>query len=203
MAVLAAVPLIEAISAGASIIGGVVSAVGSIQQGQAAKQSADYNAKVASANAQQAKNNATMAANAGEEQAAIQSQKTKAAVGSTLANQAAGGIDVNSGSAVDVRSSEADLGQLDALTIRSNAAKEAYGYQTQASNFTAQSGLDTAEGKNAQATGNLGAISTFLGSAGSAATNFAKFQMAGGLNAGSSVDNGDLFSTGNADESSF
>lgn len=171
-------PIIALVATG---IGGLVQAVGAQSQAKAAAQTANYNASVANVNAQQAKNNATLAANAGEEQAAIQSQKTKAAVGSIVANQAAGGIDVNSGSALDVRESATELGSLDALTIRSNAAKEAYGYQTQANSFSQQAGLDTASAKNDIAAGNINTASTLLGTAGSALTTFQKFQIQGGL----------------------
>ncbi len=64
--------------------------------------------------------------------------KTRGQVGAIEASQAASNITVGSGSAVDVRSSAAEMGELDALTIRSNAEKQAYGYQTQAAAFTGE-----------------------------------------------------------------
>ena len=67
--------------------------------------------------------NAQFAGAEGEQQTAAEGAKTKAAVGATLANEGASGIDVDSGSNVDVRESEAKIGMLNALTIRSNAAK--------------------------------------------------------------------------------
>lgn len=59
-------------------------------------------------------------------------------MGAIKAAEAAGNVDVNSGSAVDVQSSAAALGELNAITIRGNAAKEAYGYETQSTSFENQ-----------------------------------------------------------------
>lgn len=186
----ASIPLASA-AAGASWLGyaglgltalsGVTGAYGAIKQGEAQKSADDYNASVASQNSAQATRNAQISSEAGMEQTAMQEQKTRAQVGAIKANQAAAGVDVNSGSAVDVRSSAAELGQLDALTVRSNATKEAYGYQVQSSNFDSQATLDKAEGENAEEAGFIGAGNTFLGSVGSGASNFAKFQLQGGF----------------------
>jgi hypothetical protein len=167
---------------GSSLAGGALGAYGSYMQGQSAAAAARYNATIEKNNATIAKQNAAIAGEAGSFQAYQVGQKTRSEVGTIAANQAAGGIDVNKGSAVDVRSSAAELGELDALTVRSNAAREAYGYQTQADTHTAQSNLDLFEAANDQTAGTIGAASTFLGSAGSAALNFRKYQLeAGGL----------------------
>ena len=56
-------------------------------------------------------------------------------VGSQRAGVAAGNIDVGYGSAVDVQADAAYLGELDARAIRSNAAREAWGYQVQATDL--------------------------------------------------------------------
>ncbi|MCO7513713.1 hypothetical protein NJF44_01335 [Pseudomonas guariconensis] len=57
---------------------------------------------------------------------------TRAMIGAQRAGFAANGIDVNSGSAADVQDDTAALGEQDALTIKNNAAREAWGYRTQA-----------------------------------------------------------------------
>ena len=101
-------------------------------------------------NAVNNKNNAERAAAAGEQNAAQAELKGRAAVGAIRAAQAANNVDVNTGSAVDVRSSAAETGQLNALTIRNNAAREAWGYQNQAASNTAQASLDTMQGQAAQ-----------------------------------------------------
>lgn len=170
-------------SAGAAAVG----TMGAIKAGEAQKEAADYNANVAKTNAAIANQNAVHATQAGEEQAAMREQRTRATIGAIKANQAAGNIDVNSGSAVDVRSSAAALGELDAINIRANAARQAYGYQTQGASFTAQGQQDITAGENAETAGEIGAASTFLGGTGNAAENWARFQQMGGFNA-SSVD---------------
>jgi hypothetical protein len=83
-------------------------------------------------------------------------------VGRTKAAQAASGIDVNSGSAVSVQASERMLGMLDALTIRSNAARAAYGYQAEAGNEIARSKMLRQRGKMARISGLMDASGTIL-----------------------------------------
>lgn len=153
---------------GSAIIGGA----GAIQQGQAAKSAAEYNSQVAQNNAKIATQNATWAAQEGEANAGQQGLKTKATVAATLASEGASGVDVNSGSFQNVRSSEKELGTLDALTIRSNAARTAYGYETQATGDIAQSQLDKAQGKNSELSSYLNAGSTVLSGVGNAASKY-------------------------------
>ena len=100
--------------------------------------------------------------------------KTRAAVGQTLAGQGASGVDVNTGSSVDVRAGETKLGMLDALTIRANAARKAYGYNVAATGAEAESGLLTSEAQQAKQAAPISALGSFLGSVSSTAGNFAK-----------------------------
>lgn len=166
-----------------------VGAYGAISSANAASASASYNAQVAAENQQIATQNATLAGQAGEAQAAQQQQKTRAEVGAIKTSQAAGNIDVNSGSALDVQSSAASLGELNAITIRSNAAKEAYGYETQSTSFENQAQLDAAQSSSDMTAGEIGAGSTLLGGLGSAGSSYAKFltSSSGGFTAPSSA----------------
>lgn len=166
-----------------NLIGGAIGASGANQSAQAQAEAAKYNAEVAANNQQTALNNATLTAQAGAQQVATQQLKTRATVGAITANAAASGLDVNSDSPLDVRSSTSQLGELDALTVRSNATKQAYGYQTQAANYGAEVPLYKQEAGQDITAGNLSATSTLLNSAGTAATNFAKFQLSGGFSA--------------------
>jgi len=140
-------------------------ALGSIQQGKAAAASAKYNAQVQQNNAEIARRNAQMAIEKGNAAASAEQQKTRANVGAIKAAQAASGVDVGSESAVDVRSSAAELGMLNTISIRSNAAREAYGYQTRELDALSQSQLDTAQGKSAKQAGYMDAGGTILGGA--------------------------------------
>ena len=156
--------------------GAALNAVGQAQSMEAASANAAYQAQVAKNNAQIARQNAGMEIQSGEIKAGNQELKARAGIGQTLAGQGASGVDVNVGSSVKVRGAEAELGRLDALTIRSDAAKKAYSYETQASNFEAQSGLDTAESEQANAAAPLAFGGSLLSSASTVGSNFLRYQ---------------------------
>lgn len=164
-----------------SVVGAGVGALGAIQQGKAAKASATYNAEVATNNANIAKQNASFAAQEGTANTEAAQMQSRAKVGAIAANQGASGVDVNSGSSLDVRSSAAELGELNALTVRSNAARQVYGYQTEGENYQAQAGLDTAQAANAMPAADIGAASSLLGGVGSTASTYSNFLQKGGL----------------------
>ena len=166
-----------------SAVGTGVGMIGQMQQASAQKAAADYSAKVAENNAIIAQQNAVRASQAGEQQAAMQQMKTRAAVGAMAAGQGASGVDVGSGSFGSVKESTTKLGMLDALTIRSNAARQAYGYETQATNFDNQATIDTATGENAQTAGYIGMGGGLLSGVGNAADRYGNF-LNKGMNAG-------------------
>lgn len=143
-------------------VGLATSALGSIAQGNAQAQSAKYNAAIQSNNAQTALHNATLAGQEGAANAGIEQEKTRANVGAIKTAQAANGVNVNTGSAVDVRSSASELGELNAINIRSNAARSAYGYQNQAASDQAQAKLDKQEAKYDAESGYVKAGTTLL-----------------------------------------
>lgn len=163
------------IGTAASTLSSIVGGIGSIASGNASAAASKYNSQLAAQNAQIAQQNATWASQAGEQQVGEQSQKTRATVGAIKAAQAANNLDVNSGSAVDVRSSAAALGELSALNIRSNAARTAYGDLTQQASYSAQSKLDTFSADQEQLAGEVGAGTSVLGGVGNAGLNFAKY----------------------------
>jgi len=149
------------------IIGALTSAVGTGAGALAQGQSANYQAQVASNNAIIANQNATHAEQAGEEQAQEQSIKGAAAGGRIKAAQGANGVDVNSGSAVDVQASEREENKLDTENVFNNAQLQAYGYRTQSTSYEAQAGLDTMAAEDAPIEGALGATGGLLSNASS------------------------------------
>lgn len=157
-------------------VSGGLSALGQIRAGNASGNAADYRAQVAENNAKTAEMNATMTTQAGETASANAGMKTAAVIGRQKAAQGANNIDVNSGSAAQVRSATDALGMLDAMTIRSNAAREAYGYQVQGSNFKAEAQLDRAMGKESRTGGWLGAAGTLLSTASTVGKNYSGWQ---------------------------
>jgi hypothetical protein len=161
--------VLPSLATAATVGSSLISGVGALEQSRASAASAGYNAKVAAQNAKLATQNAAFAGSQGEQEAGTSEAATRAKVGATLANEGASGVDVNTGSSVNVRESEAKLGMLDALTIRSNAAKAAYGYQTQNASEVAQANLLRSQQQSAQTGGYFSAGSDILGGVGSAA----------------------------------
>jgi hypothetical protein len=74
--------------------------------------------------------------------------------GSQRVSQAAGGVDIASGSAADVISSDARLAELDILTVKNNAEREARGLQQQGE-FARMGGKNAAAGYRNRAYGTL------------------------------------------------
>jgi hypothetical protein len=157
------------------LAGAGLSAAGSYGSMEASSRNAAYQAQVAANNATIAMKNAAMDTQSGEIAAGNQGLKTRAAVGKTLAQQGASGIDVNTGSAPKVRAAESELGMMDALTIRSNAAKKAYADTVAATGDTAESQLLTSESQQASAAAPVSALGTFLSGASSAGGSYAKY----------------------------
>ena len=102
---------------------------------------AQYRSAVAQTNANIADQNATYERDVGEISAQQSGMKSRAELGAMKAQQGASGIDVNSGSSVDVRESMIELGTYDQAMIRSNAAHKAYAYEVEATQDRAQADL--------------------------------------------------------------
>lgn len=153
-----------------SAAGAGVQIAGQIQQGNSANAAAKYNAAMSMNNAQIATQNANWAAAEGAIRNEQQGLESRAGEGALLANQAASGVDIGSASAADVRASEHTANMMDALTLRTKAAREAYGYQTEAVDQTAQAALQRAEGKQALKASRIAAAGTLLSAAGNMAS---------------------------------
>ncbi len=173
-----------AISIATSVIGGVVSAIGAEQQAAAQGKAAEYTAEVAANNATIAQQKAQVAAASGSEAVEQQGMKTKAAVGAIEAAQAASNIDVNQGSAVDVRSSAAATGELNALTTRANAEQQVYGYQTQQASYLGQESLAQMQASQASTAGIIGATTSLLSGASQAGSQYSQWLRVGGGGSG-------------------
>lgn len=182
---------ITAILAGASLalgaVGTITSAASAAQSAAATQQAASYQAQVAENNALVAQQQAKLAAASGEQQAADTGLTARAKVGALKAAEAASNVDVNTGSNVDVRSSAAELGQLNTLTTLSNAAQKVYGYQTQATQETAQAGLYSMEASNAAASAPLSVGASLLSGASSTAKNALDFYKTGSGSSGTAA----------------
>lgn len=153
--------------------GGIASTVGDIEGGIAQGNAAHYQAAVAANNEYVAKRNAGYASQVGQVRAADLGLHNAAVGGRIKAAQGASGIDVNTGSAVDVQAGQRQAGQLDVLTEENKAILQAYGYRTQASSFEAQSALDEAEAQQAPIAGAYKGLGDLFSAASSSASQFA------------------------------
>lgn len=137
-----------------------VQTVGTIKAGNAAKRAGEASQRAAEDEGDLSDYNAAVAelqsADAmarGEEDEDRFRSKVRLAIGAQRAGFAASNIDAGFGSAVDVQADAATLGELDALTIRSNAAREAWGFKVQAENFRRGGEIARQEGAASAAAG--------------------------------------------------
>lgn len=147
----AAAGLLGVISTVASVAGTAVGVVGGMQAAKAEAAASEYQAKQSRIMAEDA-----LKRGAAEEQA--QRRKTSALEGRQRAVMAASGLDIGSGSPLSILADTAQLGELDAQTVRANANREAQQYNSQATLYSAQA-------KSQKSAGILGAMGTALGGA--------------------------------------
>lgn len=161
-----------AVGLGATLAGGMLSAAGNMQQGAAEQQMYNYRAQVARINADIDRQNAAWSRTKGEVEATQYGMKAAQQRGAIQVAQAASGLDVNSGSNKDVQNSQEKIKNMDLSTIRSNAAKVAYDYETKATMDENQASLDVMAGQNAKTAGNIKAFSSILGTVGTVSSKW-------------------------------
>jgi len=123
----------------------------------------DFNATVADQQAQDAITRGT------EDEQRFRAQ-VRGLLGSQRAGFAGANVDVDFGSPVDVAADAASLGELDALQIRTNAAREAWGYTVESTDYRNRATIErktgvqlAAAGQQARSAGNLNALTTLVG----------------------------------------
>lgn len=158
---------------GSSIIGTGVSVMGAQQQAAAQRQQADYAAAVAQNNKTLAERAANDALQRGQIEEANQRRKTEALKGRQRAVLAANGVALDTGTPLDVLSDSAGFGELDALTVRANAEREALGFRTQGMNFQNEANLNMLKSSNADA--GLASASAIIGGVGTVAKQWYSF----------------------------
>jgi len=158
-----------------SLVGTGIQAGGAYEAGQATKKAENFNAQIARDNAAIALQNAAWTGAEGNSQVESQELKNRTQMGNIEANQAASGVDVNKGSAVNVRATQEAMGQLDVATVRANAARRAYGFETEASGFQSQAELDATAAKQAGTAGLISATGTILSGTSTAAQKYAGY----------------------------
>lgn len=150
--------LMMALTIGSTIMG----AAGQIQQGQAAAAAGRYNAQIAEMNAEMSERRAKDALERGKLDEQRKRQEVAKIKGQQVAAMAANGVDVTFGSPLDTLVDTAVLGEIDALTIRTNANREAYDFRVDAVNKRASGQLERMKADSALTGGYLGAAGTVL-----------------------------------------
>jgi hypothetical protein len=178
------IPTATAISAGLGAAGAGVSAIGAISGGAAQAAEARYQAAVASNNAMIANQKAQYATQAGEVSTYNTGLRERAKAGQVTTGIAANNIDVNTGSARDVRTSQAEMGQLEEETTQNKAAVTAYGYRVASTGFQAESQLQRAEAPQDVAAGFLGGAGTLLSGASNIGFKWGQMNSGYGANPG-------------------
>lgn len=148
-----------ALSAGSSLMGASANASALEAQGDHAKMVGDFNAKLSEMQAQDALERG------GKDAEQLQKQASRM-IGSQKAALAAQGIEVDSGSAAEIQNDTKEMAARDAVTIRNNAAREAFGFKVQAMNSTmegnfAQMGARN-QASNTLLVGGMSAASTVM-----------------------------------------
>lgn len=138
----------------------VVTAAAGVYSADASKKAGEAQATIAGRNADLETYKGQMAVNIGNVAEENHRAKVRQMVGSQRATLAANGVDLGSGTALDLIGETAMFGEADALTLRYNAAREAWGYGTNADNYRTEGVVARTNGRNA-------AKGTYLTTAGS------------------------------------
>lgn len=167
--------IMAGVGTGISTVGTIKAGNAQRRAGEAAQDAANSQGDLADANAAIAELQAEDAIQRGAEAESRYRMMVRTSIGAQRAGFAASNINVAYGSAVDVQEDAARLGELDALTIRTNAAREAWGYEVQAYNYRKGGDISRREGEMAA-------------KAGRSAQTASRWDAAGGLfSAGSSL----------------
>jgi hypothetical protein len=147
------------------LVGAGFTALGTIAKGAAEKNALLYQQQVANENAIIAQQNAQYTIEAGQAKTAAKSMEYAAEGGAIKTAEAAGGVDVNTGSNKATQISQRELRKLDTEQEMNKAQLAAYGYRTQATNYQAQAALYGYEAPQALKGAELGAAGQFTGAA--------------------------------------
>lgn len=125
-----------------------MSAYGAYSGAQQAKYQAEYESDVARNNAKMAEYAAADAERRGGQEVEASNRRARELRGEQEARLAANGLDLSSGSALGLLQDTDYLMAQDAATIRTNARREAWGYQVEKSNQLASAANYKAAAKN-------------------------------------------------------
>lgn len=181
---------IAAVQVAITVISTAMQMAAQAKAAKQAEQQAKYQEGIARNNQVLAQRAADDARLRGDEAASKTRTQADAIKGRQRAVMAANGVVIDQDTALDITTDTAGQGELDALTVRSNAEREALGYEAQGMNFQGEAALSAAKASNASS-GAFGAMAgTFMSGASSVASKWYGYQNAGGASGGSGTGGG-------------
>lgn len=153
-----------------SVYGAYSQASAASKAASSQKNAYEYQAQVSANNAKIAEWQAQNEIAKGQQAEIEQRRKTAALKGTQTASLAARGLDISTGSALNILTDTDYMGEQDALTIRDNAAKAAWSARLQGANESGNSAFYSSAASGISPSGAF--TSSLLGSAGSVASSW-------------------------------
>lgn len=155
------------------VYGAIKSARAQKAAGKAQKAASESEATLQEFNASVADVQETDAVQRGNEEEDRFRMGVRGMIGSQRAAIAGANIDVGFGSALDVQADAAYLGELDALKIKTNAAREAWGYNVQGQDLRKRAEIARKEGVMLERAGNAAGNAGYVQAVGTLLTGAA------------------------------
>lgn len=152
------------------LAGTALSTYGAYQGSKASKDAYSQQSEVSARNAQVSEWQAQDALARGSRDASRSRMRTRQVKGAQRAAMAANGVDLGTGSALNILTDTDYFGDVDADTIKDNAGKEAWALRTQAQNFSDEASLLRSRSDREKPW--LAAGTSFLTAAGKVASNW-------------------------------
>lgn len=171
------------LSAGMQLIGGYFNSKAAHEEGRAQADAAEYQAAVARNNAILAKYAADYATKAGDQNAQARMMVGSQTLEHDKTQYAAGNLDISSGTPNDTIRDVAAITKLDTLTIRNNAARQAWSYLNQSTAFEKDAAFSHKQAGQAIELSHLAAWSAMLGSGASVSSNWMRYSSMSGFGA--------------------
>ena len=138
-------------------------ALSSIQQGQAQAARAETQAQLQRRNQKIAQQRAEDRRELGEIEADRRRRQADLQIGTQKSTLAGRGVRIDTGTPQDVFEGTAEFGELDALTLRNNAERDALRFEQQGAQAGIQSNLFDARADSARTQGRIGAATSVVG----------------------------------------
>lgn len=151
------------IALGVSAVIGLASAAYSADQ---TRKTGNANAEIAESNARLARDQAQVEQAIGDRESQQAQWRTQALIGQQRAAIASSGIDAGIGTPVDILGETAMFGQVDRQTIALNAARRAWGFNAQATDYQNQGAMGKFKAKGQANATILSGLSSAAGSYG-------------------------------------